>query len=59
MDSNFWFRTKTIVVIMGPVIAYTGQRIAARGLASALDFEAIPRGKHVPNDYIVNPFFKE
>lgn len=43
----------------GAMIAYTGQRIAARGLASALDFEAIPRGKHVPNDYIVNPFFKE
>jgi len=43
----------------GAMIAYTGQRIAARGLASALDFEAIPRGKPVPNDYIVNPFFKE
>lgn len=40
----------------GAMIAYLGQEIAARGYVSPLDFEAIPRGKHVPTDYIVNPF---
>ncbi len=43
----------------GAMIAYAGQQIAAQGYISSLDFEAIPRGKHVPNDYIVNPFCKE
>lgn len=43
----------------GAMVAYTGQRIAAHGLSSSLDFEAIPRGKPFPDDYVVNPFFKE
>lgn len=43
----------------GAMIAYAGQQIATQGYISSLDFEAIPRGKHVPNDYIVNPFCKE
>jgi N6-L-threonylcarbamoyladenine synthase len=41
------------------MIAYTGVQWARKGLMSSLDFEAIPRGKNVPDDYIVNPFFKE
>lgn len=41
------------------MIAYLGIQLARRGFISSLDFEAVPRGKLVPNDYIVNPFFKE
>jgi N6-L-threonylcarbamoyladenine synthase len=41
------------------MIAYTGVQWAKKGLMSSLDFEAVPRGKIVPNDFIVNPFFKE
>ena len=41
------------------MISYMGVRMARKGLMSPMDFEAIPRGKNVPNDYIVNPFFKE
>lgn len=41
------------------MIAYAGVQLARAGLASALDFEAIPRGRAVPDDYIVNPLFKE
>jgi N6-L-threonylcarbamoyladenine synthase len=41
------------------MIAYAGVQWAKRGLMSSMDFEAIPRGKIVPNDFIVNPFFKE
>jgi N6-L-threonylcarbamoyladenine synthase len=43
----------------GAMIAYTGVQLARRGLASPMDFEAIPRGRNVPDDYIVNPYFKE
>lgn len=38
------------------MIAYTGVLLARKGLRSSLDFEAVPRGKIVPNDYIVTPF---
>jgi N6-L-threonylcarbamoyladenine synthase len=41
------------------MIAYAGVQSARRGLMSSLDFEATPRGKIVPNDHIVNPYFKE
>lgn len=41
------------------MIAYAGVQLARAGLASSLDFEAIPRGRAVPDDYIVNPLFKE
>lgn len=41
------------------MIALAGVKLAARGYSSSMDFEAIPRGKHVPNDYIINPFYKE
>lgn len=41
------------------MIAYAGVQAARRGFVSSLDFEAVPRGKAVPDDYIVNPFFKE
>lgn len=43
----------------GAMIAYSGAQLALRGYSSSQDFEAIPRGKTVPRDYIVNPFFKE
>lgn len=43
----------------GAMIAYAGVRLARMGLASSMDFEAIPRGRNVPDDYIVNPYFKE
>ncbi|GAB1410040.1 tRNA (adenosine(37)-N6)-threonylcarbamoyltransferase complex transferase subunit TsaD [Desulfovibrionales bacterium] len=43
----------------GAMVAYTGTQVARYGYTSALDFEAIPRGRHVPADYIVNHFFKE
>jgi N6-L-threonylcarbamoyladenine synthase len=38
------------------MIAYAGVQLARKGLVSPMDFEAIPRGKNVPDDYIVNPF---
>jgi N6-L-threonylcarbamoyladenine synthase len=38
------------------MIAYAGVLLARKGLRSSQDFEAIPRGKIVPNDYIVTPF---
>jgi N6-L-threonylcarbamoyladenine synthase len=41
------------------MIAYTGVQWAKMGLVSSMDFEAVPRGKNVPDDFIVNPFFKE
>jgi len=41
------------------MIAYAGVKWAKKGLMSSMDFEAVPRGKIVPNDFIVNPFFKE
>ena len=41
------------------MIAYLGVRLARQGLTSPLDFEAIPRGRNVPDDYIVNPYVKE
>lgn len=41
------------------MIAYAGVRLAEIGLVSSLDFEAVPRGQRVPDDYIVNPLFKE
>ncbi len=41
------------------MIAYTGVQLANEGFMSSLDFEAVPRGMIVPDDYIVNPFFKE
>lgn len=43
----------------GAMIAYTGVQLARRGLASPMDFEAIPRGRNVPDDYIVNHYCKE
>jgi N6-L-threonylcarbamoyladenine synthase len=41
------------------MIAYSGVQWAKKGLMSSMDFEAVPRGKIVPDDFIVNPFFKE
>lgn len=41
------------------MIAYAGVQWAQKGLASPLDFEAVPRGRNVPDDFIVNPFLKE
>lgn len=41
------------------MIAYAGVQWAKKGLVSSMDFEAVPRGKIVPDDFIVNPFFKE
>lgn len=41
------------------MIAHTGMQLARMGLVSPLDFEAIPRGRAVPDDYIANPVFKE
>lgn len=43
----------------GAMIAYAGVQLARAGLVSPMDFEAIPRGRSVPDDYIVNPLFKE
>lgn len=43
----------------GAMIAYAGVQLARKGLTSPMDFEAIPRGRNVPDDYIVNPYFKE
>ncbi|NLY41943.1 MAG: tRNA (adenosine(37)-N6)-threonylcarbamoyltransferase complex transferase subunit TsaD [Desulfovibrionales bacterium] len=43
----------------GAMVAYAGTQVARHGYISPLDFEAIPRGRHVPADYIVNHFFKE
>ncbi len=43
----------------GAMIAYAGVQLARLGLTSPLDFEAIPRGRNVPDDYIVNPYVKE
>lgn len=40
----------------GAMVAYAGVQLASHGYTSPLDFEAIPRGRPVPNDYIVNPF---
>lgn len=41
------------------MIAYAGVRWARKGLMSSMDFEAVPRGRNVPDDFIVNPLFKE
>jgi len=41
------------------MIAWAGVQLARQGLVSPVDFEAVPRGKSVPDDYIVNPLFKE
>ena len=41
------------------MIAYAGVQWAQKGLMSPMDFEAVPRGKNVPDDFIVNPLFKE
>lgn len=44
---KFWFRIKSIVEIMYAMIALAGVKLAARGYSNSMDFEAIPRGKHV------------
>lgn len=41
------------------MIAYAGVTWAEKGLMSPMDFEAVPRGRNVPDDFIVNPLFKE
>lgn len=40
------------------MVAYAGSRLADKGLVSSLDFEAIPRGRNVPHDYVTNPFVR-
>lgn len=34
------------------MVAYAGSRSADKGLVSSLDFEAVPRGRPVPDDYV-------
>lgn len=41
------------------MIAYAGMQLARSNRSSALDFEAIPRGRPLPDDYISNPFIEE